>query len=316
MTARRRGFTLIELLVVIAIIGVLIALLLPAVQKVREAANRARCQNNLKQLSLAMHHYHDSTLTLPAGSTRRNSGGWQLTILPFVEQSSLHKLFQGYGTGSPGVYGQPNITNVTSVQLPISTCPSDRFALRGQQTYNGCSYHNYAGNFGNTAVGDGTVGSNSTFMRTEPTYNGLTFAGAPFRYDSPQRLSDIADGTSSTLLLAEVIQGHGQDVRGFTWWGDGEAFVTSLRPNDSNPDVVSHSWCNNSPPNPPGNCGETVTTPDFGVVRAFAARSRHPGGVNASMSDGSVRFFANGIDPLTWQQLGTSQGNEVIQGSY
>ena len=150
------------------------------------------------------------------------------------------------------------------------------------------------------------------FHRLAPfcNFNGNTFAGAPFRYAKPQRFADISDGTSNTLMLAEVIQGQRQDLRGFTWWGDAAAFVTSLRPNDSNPDVVTHTYCDGKPPNPPANC--TGVTSGAWAIRAFAARSRHSGGVNVAFCDGSGRFIADTIDPITWQYLGTSQGGEVL----
>jgi prepilin-type processing-associated H-X9-DG protein len=102
-------------------------------------------------------------------------------------------------------------------------------------------------------------------------------------------------------------------LRGFTWWGDGAAFFTGLRPNDSNPDIVTHSYCNTNAPNPPANCGGTtvsVSGTNY-AVRQFGARSRHAGGVNVALCDGSCRFVSNSTDPLTWQKLGTSQGGEV-----
>jgi prepilin-type N-terminal cleavage/methylation domain-containing protein/prepilin-type processing-associated H-X9-DG protein len=310
----RRGFTLIELLVVIAIIGVLIALLLPAVQKVREAANRVKCLNNLKQLSLGMLNYHFALGTLPdGGSTYHGSGTWQVLILPYIEQDALRALYQGYDQlPVNGAWIAPNLGNVTSKQLALCTCPSDTIALTGGQTWAGASYHNYAGNFGNTAVSDSYANG---AMRTETSYNGLVFAGAPFRYHNPQRLSDITDGTSNTLMLAEVVQGQRIDLRGFTWWGDAAAFVTSLRPNDANPDVVTHpDFCDPNPPNPPANC-TGINTADGYAVRVFAARSRHSGGVNVSFCDGSCRWISNQVDPQTWHALGTSQGSEVL-GNY
>jgi prepilin-type N-terminal cleavage/methylation domain-containing protein/prepilin-type processing-associated H-X9-DG protein len=306
---RRRGFTLIELLIVIAIIGVLIGLLLPAVQKVREAANRSKCLNNLKQLGLAMHNYHSAMNTLPdGGSTWNGSGTWQALILPYIEEDALFRQYQGYNQSAfrTAAYTNTNIA-VTGKQLAICTCPSDVVALTAGQTLNRESYHNYAANFGNTAAGDSF--STGT-MQTQPSFNGLSFAGAPFRYANPQHLTDITDGTSNTLMMAEVVQGQRQDLRGFTWWSDAAAFVTSLRPNDSNPDVVTHGYCDPNPPNPPANC--TGITSNGYAVRAFAARSRHAGGVNVSFCDGSCRFIANNIDSVTWQALGTSQGGEVL----
>jgi prepilin-type N-terminal cleavage/methylation domain-containing protein/prepilin-type processing-associated H-X9-DG protein len=310
----RGGFTLIELLVVLAIIGVLIALLLPAVQKVREAANRVKCRNNLRQLALAMLNYQFTTGALPdGGSTYHGSGTWQVLVLPYIEQDALRALYQHYDQlPVDGAWISPNLENVTSKQLTLCTCPSDLVALTGGHTWAGTSYHNYAANFGNTAVGDSyTTG----VMRTESSYNGLAFAGAPFRYHDPQQLADITDGASNTLMLAEVVQGQRIDLRGFTWWGDAAAFVTSLRPNDSNPDVVTHAdYCDANPPNPPANC-TGVNTADGYALRVFAARSRHPGGVNVSFCDGSSRWMSDQVDPLTWRALGTSQGGEVL-GNY
>jgi len=308
----RPAFTLIELLVVIAIIAILIGLLLPAVQKVREAAARIKCQNNLKQVALAMHNYHDSVNKLPDGGIDHLSGNWQVTILPYVEQMALFQLYSGYGV-SQSVISSANITNVTGKQIPICVCPSDIPALPGGQTYQKCSYHNYAVNFGNTAVSD----ASSAVMGIQSSYtsaNGsFTYGGSPFRFNNPQSLINITDGTSSTLMLAEVIQGQGVDVRGYTWWGDAGGIETSLLPNDPSGDNVNHSYCTTAAPNPPAqNCGTQTGSP---VIRAFAARSRHSQGVNVALCDGSIRFVTNSITISTWQALGTSQGGD-IPGNY
>jgi prepilin-type processing-associated H-X9-DG protein/prepilin-type N-terminal cleavage/methylation domain-containing protein len=337
------AFTLIELLVVIAIIAILIGMLLPAIQKVREAANRAKCENNLHQLAVAMHNYQGAMRLLPDGGADHFSGNWMVSILPFIEQSALYQLYTNYGTeGSvadqiPGVTTH-NIANVTGKQLALCTCPSDIPALPRGQTYSKCSYHNYAVNFGNTAVGDG-MDTNGT-MDLETCVNGacngitgatvspyvkFTYGGSPFRFKNPQKLTDIYDGTSNTLMLAEVVQGQGQDLRGFTWWSDAGGFVTSLLPNDPNGDYVNHTYCSTQSPNPlamlcgsAGNAktNSTTVTGYQVVVRAFAARSRHPGGVNVALCDGSVRFVSNSISITTWQHLGTSQASDAIGSDY
>ena len=318
MRPSRNGFTLIELLVVIAIIAVLIGLLLPAVQKVREAAARIKCQNNLKQLGLAMHNYHDANGTLPDGVNPTRIfeyGTWMVGILPFVEQGQLHYINYG-NEAKNGVtcYSAANYP-VTQAPLTILNCPSDTPApLSGN--YSNLAYHNYVVNFGNTAIAEDSGAGDYPVQ----DYNGVTYMGAPFVPGSPQRLTDIADGTSHTLMLSEFIQGqrtaNAGDLRGHTWWGSGTGFQTYLRPNDSNPDVVwpTPDWCwpYPDPPNPP--C--TFYSNPLNPTRTFAARSRHRDGVNAAMCDGSVRFVQNSVDPVVWMALGTSRGSEVVSDDF
>ncbi|OWK34603.1 DUF1559 domain-containing protein [Fimbriiglobus ruber] len=305
---RRRGFTLIELLVVIAIIAILIGLLLPAVQKVREAASRAKCSNNLKQIALSMHNYHDVNGTLPPGVADATPywgmGNWQVSILPFIEQVALRNMYLDYGISNGRTYADPaNLSGTTGKQVSTLLCPSDTpntggYPANGQSA----TYHNYVVNFGNTGIDESANWQVATF-------NGLTFMGAPFTRGRPKALNLITDGTSMTLMVSEVIQGQRHDLRGCTWWGTGSGFETSLRPNDTSPDLswTDSSWCDTNAPNPP--CAFRS------AVYVFGARSRHTGGVNVALCDGSIRFISNSIQTATWQALSTSQGGETV-GDY
>jgi prepilin-type N-terminal cleavage/methylation domain-containing protein/prepilin-type processing-associated H-X9-DG protein len=321
--SRRRGFTLIELLVVIAIIGILIALLLPAVQKVREAAHRGQCANNVKQICLGMHNYHDSFNVLPPQVANNANvccyGTWQMAILPYVEQQNLWNQYLNYGNslGTQQRYDQRENVLVTSTRLSVFTCPSDIPAVAKHVTFNDVSYpivnNNYLVNVGNIDYAQGRDG----VFDGEPS--GLQFLGAPFSRTRQARISDIQDGTSNTIMVAEIKQGQGGDYRGNTWWAEGSGFTTFRTPNSADPDYISQNCVDTSqnPLNSP--CRSVVGHRPDGTtdsnIEVFAARSRHPGGVNMGLCDGSARFVPDTISWPVWQALGTSQGNEVI-GAY
>lgn len=303
----RHAFTLIELLVVMAIIAILIGLLLPAVQKVREAAARTQCQNNLKQLALAMHNYHDQSQTLPPGIAKKggsnvaNYGTWAVVVLPHIEQASLSQLYQNWGGSAtaPQYWQEPNISSVTSKRIKIMTCPTDTPRTPNTQGGIAMTAHNYLVNYGNTSTDQNPLG----------TY---PFLGAPFNARKKPGIGttfmEITDGLSNTLMFGEVRQAAGQDLRGFLWWGDGAGFVTYQGPNTSTPDrIYATFFCNNVAPNPP--CTAPITAQD---PTAFYARSLHTNGVNAAACDGSVRFYNNSINIDTWRALGSAKGGEVV----
>jgi prepilin-type N-terminal cleavage/methylation domain-containing protein/prepilin-type processing-associated H-X9-DG protein len=317
------GFTLIELLVVIAIIAVLIGLLVPAVQKVREAASRTQCQSNLRQIAIAMHNYHDAYKKLPPQVAKNANvccyGTWQMEILPYVELGNLLNMYVNYGNvlGTNQRYDSGQNILVTSTRLTLFTCPSDTPTYFKSSSYNGTSYplqsHNYLVNLGNIDYAQGRDG----LLPDQPA--GLTFRGAPFSRTKQYRLTDISDGTSSTLMLAEILQGQRSptagDYRGNTWWAEGSGFTTYRTPNSTSPDFISQN-CVDASVNPlNGPCQSVASNTGDANIEVFAARSRHTGGVNVVMCDSSVHFITNSIDWNVWQALGTAQGGEVV-GDY
>jgi prepilin-type N-terminal cleavage/methylation domain-containing protein/prepilin-type processing-associated H-X9-DG protein len=346
MNRRRLGFTLIELLVVIAIIAVLIALLLPAVQSAREAARRAQCTNNLKQIGLAMHNYHDQQGTLPPGLKGCCWGTWLVFVLPFMEQQPLYNAWNSFGNDRyenlgvqpGGILRYDSKTNITvcSTRVPSYNCPSDpntnTFTF-DSQTINGntytCTANNYVVNFGNT------ITNQTPFYAWNGT--NLPFLGAPFTdmgspdtdiigYAGPKvtgtvNFSGITDGLSVTMMTAEVLIGVSQsgsvfDVRGQSWWGYAAEFTGLNGPNTTQPDVVQFaSYCINGTGNPPcaGATGSVSTGGVYtGLGMVNSPRSKHPGGVNTGMCDGSVRFMKNSVNVFTFRSLASAKGGEVI----
>lgn len=301
MMIRRTAFTLIELLVVIAIIAILIGLLLPAVQKVREAAARSTCANNMKQLALGAHGYHDvNNYMLPGtGNFGCCWGTWAIPIMPFIEQENLFRIYQNWGgNDSTGPrYGAAPNTQVTTQRLKVFTCPSDI----PNTPFSGLTNNNYVVNYGNTSY---TQVAN---------LNGVVFGGAPFSFNGNgsikrETLVGITDGTSNTIMFGEVLQGQARDLRGFIWWGDASGFSAYLGPNSTLPDrIYSSFYCNNLPQQNLPCAVSTGTDPTM-----FAARSRHSGGVQVSLCDGSVRFVRDSVTIAAWRAASTSRGGETI----
>jgi prepilin-type N-terminal cleavage/methylation domain-containing protein/prepilin-type processing-associated H-X9-DG protein len=316
---RRIAFTLIELLVVIAIIAILIALLVPAVQKVREAAARAQCQNGVKQVSVAMHNFHDQKGKLPYGEgpgnpadtikTRRGCcwGTWQTLILPYIERGDLAAQYVNLGgsdlTG-PRYGAAPNSTNVTNKRIAVLTCPSD---TPNPGAIPPVTSHNYVVNYGNCTnyQMDPPQGAPTTANPCTWQFGGAPFGWAPYQ----KKLTDITDGTSTTLMVSETVQGSGTDLRGFSWWAPGAQFVGIYPPNTSIPDILTQN-CTHEP------LRNLPCTTNGGSWNVLSARSRHEGGVNAAMCDGSVRFVRQDIDISVWRALSTSEGAEPVVLGY
>jgi prepilin-type N-terminal cleavage/methylation domain-containing protein len=329
--ALRSGFTLIELLVVIAIIAILIALLVPAVQKVREAAARTQCLNNLKQWGLAMHSFHDVNKKLPPFTTvqtpaapamRRHT--WAPMIMPYLDQGNLVRAYNS----AVNWYDAPNLA-MTQQPLTVFYCPSDRpGAMWTDQTGYISARANYLVCYGNLTFP--TAASLSTVAG--PMGRGIfgvqqmINAGANQFTPYQTTLVQITDGTSNTILMSEVIvarqdnnqNGAGRwqdgDFRGHIWH-DATAsnpshcpniFMTINGPNSTAPDNALCGIIPNTDPLMP------CTSPGNTNARINTARSRHPGGVHVMMADGTGRFVANGVNLATWRGMGSMDSNEVV----
>src|SRR5262245_6464839 len=315
-----RGFTLIELLVVIAIIAILIGLLLPAVQKVREAAARMKCQNNLKQIALANHNYESAYQKFLPGVSRTGCcwGTWMIPILPYMEQEPMFKIYVNFGgLDNAGVtpppvdgtrrYSQGVNGQISRTRLSTFLCPSDtpKNWAGGSNTM-----HNYVLNAGNTNFYQVSTPIGCTNGNTVGANGCVTFGGAPFGWyedpatlaaggDSspvdytggnatqgksgrPRMIAEITDGTSNTLCVSEVLTSPrgGDDIRGFSWWGGGAGFVTYQTPNNSAATDVMTG----------GGCGTQPSVTPYPCTtnstaplhRMQLARSRHTKHVNAA----------------------------------
>lgn len=300
----KSGYTLIEILVVIAIIALLLALILPAVQYARAAAWRTQCRNNLRQLGLALHQYHEAHRVLPPGHVIYKTPPtiippdprvpWLALLLPLFDLPDISHAYN-YELGLVGKAGLGSIANSTihGLMLTSFVCPADTPQI---QAFTSTPFErkkgNYALNWGNTTYWQNTFG-------------GDTYRRAPFGSNSSVRLGAVTDGTHRTLAASEHIQGAKDDYRGDTWNDDSGAsqFYTRLTPNAVEPDVMPTPWCK-----PDGNppCVEAERWESY-----VAARSRHTGGVHALYLDGSVDFVTNSIAANVWIAHGSIAGEEL-----
>ncbi len=339
MIRRRSAFTLIELLVVIAIIAILIGLLVPAVQKVREAASRLKCTNNLKQIGLGLHNYHDTFQSFPCGKGKSYPGApvyprWSVhaLMLPFIEQDNLYKSIDfNFPPETPGMQGainfmpayqNPNRQNAAACRtlVPIFICPSDPAPLPSDWP----GQNNYLASQGTQFLCDLSEQLPSTIAPNE-TPNGV------FYYLSKVRLTDISDGTSNTALFSEKLRGQGYpDPRTDMYTIPNQSSMAqtyqvcmSINPQTTTPltSKQGYSWvmgemcCTTynhvSTPNTFTCAGIGFPGNMANMAMQVPPSSRHPGGVNVLFGDGDVRFVRDSISLQTWQALGTRNGGEV-----
>ena len=301
---KSRGFTLIELLVVIAIIAILIALLLPAVQQAREAARRSQCKNNLKQMGLATHNYHDSHGVFPIshGDTG-NSFGWRAMILPYIDQAPLYNKINFSGN----IVDAGNLT-VAQTPLTVYRCPSDPTPDRvsgGNQVWsNWCfpatcpssSRNNIAVTTYKGIDGKGYDQTLSASPMPQGMFDrrmGLRASGGGGSIVTPNRtmrMRDVVDGTSNVLFV-------GENSPGFHAWSSWAAWHSPM----------TTAYPINHPFRVWPSAGVRISSGAHGWIDGFAASSYHEGGAHFMMVDGSVHFFSENMDFQTYQQLGSPQ---------
>lgn len=316
----REAFTLVELLVVIAIIGVLVALLLPAVQSAREAARRMKCQNNLKQMALAFHNHHDTLHHFPTGGWgwdwvgdpdggfgNLQPGGWTYNILPFIEQTALREI----GAGQPGPLKQAELAKLVGTPIGYYICPSRRQVMLYPITSLPVNTDpvtvgaklDYSINCGDQNRNEYSAGGTSD--KEPPT--DVTFTGIAFSH-SKIRMKDIIDGTSSTIMLGEKYLNPTDYMTGKDP-ADNENLYVGFD-NDNARSTYSGDVNN---PAPEGYYPPRRDTKALGGLHVFG--SAHPGGFNVALCDGSVRNVNYQISKLPYVRLGNRADGQTV-GEY
>jgi prepilin-type N-terminal cleavage/methylation domain-containing protein/prepilin-type processing-associated H-X9-DG protein len=305
-SARRRpaarGFTLVELLVVIAIIGILIALLLPAVQAAREAARRAQCTNNLKQIGLGLHNYHDTNGAFPPGNIAIWNGSqwfgwgwtWQAKILPFIEQNTLYeKIGNNMNTDSGGKDSTWTKLACEQTVIPSFQCPSHPNGNLGYGGQDNDQISTYNGVCGSTTFNDDQT----------DTQNDIAYRGdGVFFINSHIGFRDIIDGTSNTFAVGEV---QVQLASGMP--GNDRHYIFAPNADDNPPKDVTEYLIGMEI----GSFGDPINSGSNEATGSY-----HPGGCNFLFADGSIHFLSENINMNIYQALSTRAGGEVVSGNW
>jgi prepilin-type N-terminal cleavage/methylation domain-containing protein len=314
------GFTLIELLTVVTIIGILVALLLPAVQSAREAGRRVNCGNNVRQLALAIHAYHAAFGQFPPGNgyigpaTSSQEWTWADRLFPYIDQPALASMINwSWASGWLWDLSAEQI-ELESAQVPTFLCPSDPTAATSWNQNGGC----YAPGTSSKPLTMGRICYGASYgkgqMEEALPPNGARVYGV-FYTNSNTQIAKISDGTSNTLLIAELIVGHGCTIRGAHSYDEGPLFMVNYTPDDPTPDLVR--WCDQADGAPGAESPCLRSSGDWGTLNELnmvlhTSRSMHPNGVQAATCDGSVHFVNNAISLGMWQALATPAGGEVV----